>query len=68
VEFSQSLSKILAVGDIIWQKPNITRVAIHRDNSQKTLPFIICDIMKYLILPIRGVWIILSNPPKKFER
>jgi len=27
--FSQSLSMVLADGDIIWQKPNITDVAIH---------------------------------------
>jgi hypothetical protein len=27
--FSQSLSMVLAGGDIVWQKPNITDVAIH---------------------------------------
>jgi len=27
--FSQSISIVLTGGDIIWQKPNITRVAIY---------------------------------------
>jgi hypothetical protein len=27
--FSQSLSRVLAGGDIIWQKPNITPLAIN---------------------------------------
>ena len=29
MDFSQSLSRVLEGGDIIWQKPNITQLAIH---------------------------------------
>jgi hypothetical protein len=36
-EFSQSLSKVPAGGDIIWQKPIITRVVIK--NNWKKLRF-----------------------------
>jgi hypothetical protein len=32
--FSQSLMRVSAAGDIVWQKPNITRLVIYLDDQQ----------------------------------